>query len=326
MTVKVCVTGGTGFLGRHVTRALEQRGALVRALGRIDGDMRDADTAFDVLKDADRVVHLSADVGGVGYLKEHSARVYHDNTFMGMNVVRAACKGSASRLVVASSPCCYPANAPLPLREDSLTMGVPTGETAAYAFSKLGTSCAAEAMCGAFGKDVVSFIPSNLYGPGDRFDPQVSHVVAALVRKALVAAETACPTFDVWGDGSATRDFVYVEDVASAVADMALRDRPFGGGVYNLGSGVETPIRQIAATVARCTDRDVEPVFLPEQPVGYRRRVLCIRKASRDLGFRPKTSLEDGLRRTIDWVRRSGELQVILETARRASEWIKSPA
>ncbi len=319
MAVRVCVTGGTGFLGRHVARALEQRGAEVRALGRGDGDMRDADTAFGLLRDADCVVHLSADVGGVGYLKDHSARVYHDNMLMGLNVVRATCTGSASRLVVASSPCCYPANAPLPLREDTLTMGVPTGETAAYAFSKLGTSSAAEAMCGAFGKDVVSFIPANLYGPGDRFDAQVSHVVAALIRKALVAAETGQPTFDVWGDGSATRDFVYVEDVAAAVAGMALRQRPFGGGVYNLGSGVEIPIRRIAETVARCTDRVVEPVFLPDQPVGHLRRALCIRKASSELGFAPTTSLEDGLRRTVHWVRRSGELQVMLEAARRAS-------
>ena len=299
-------------MGSQVARVLEGCGASVRRLGRKDGDLRNPSTAMSLLKDADRVVHLAADVGGVGYLQENGARVYHDNMLMGMNVVRAVCAGRASRLVVASSPCCYPANCPLPLKEDGLTAGIPVGETAAYAYSKLGTSSAAEALCGALGKDVVSFIPSNLYGPGDKFEPHISHVVAALLGKALVAAAKGEPTFEVWGDGSATRDFVYADDVAAAVAEMVLREKPFGGGVYNLGSGLETPIREIAKTVALCTGMPLAPVFLPDKPVGYLRRVLCIEKSSAELGFRPKTTLEDGLRKTIAWIRESGKLQQML--------------
>jgi GDP-L-fucose synthase len=312
MALKVCITGGTGFLGSHVARVLESRGVSVRPLGRKDGDLRNPQNAMALLKDADRVVHLAADVGGVGYLKENGSRVYHDNMLIGMNVIRAVCAGRASSLVVASSPCCYPANSPLPLREDGLTVGVPTGDTAAYAYSKLGISSAADAFCAAAGKDVVSFIPSNLYGPGDNFEPHVSHVAAALLRKALVADAKQRPTFEVWGDGSATRDFVFVEDVAVGVAEMVLRDKPFGGGVYNLGSGLETPIRKIAETVALCIGMTVAPVFLPEKPVGYLRRVLCIEKSSGEFGFRPKTTLEDGLRKTIAWIRESGKLQELL--------------
>ena len=315
MSLTVSITGGRGFLGTYVTRELERRGARVRPLGSADGDLRDPRTAMAMLQDADRVVHLAADVGGVGYLRAQAGRVYHDNMRIGLNVVRAACAGRASRLVVASSPCCYAAEAPLPLREDALEKDAPSGDTAAYAFSKLGTSAAADAMCAAAGKDAVSFIPSNLYGPGDKFCPSRSHVVAALLRKALVAAERGDPTFDVWGDGTATRDFVYVEDVAAAVAEMTLRERAFAAPVYNLGSGVETSIATIANVIAEIVSPRLAPSFSPEKPVGYVRRVLSIARSSEELGYRPGTSLRDGIARTVRWLRESGMVARMAEDA-----------
>lgn len=312
MSLKVVVTGGKGFLGQHVTKKLELLGAQVLPLGRKDGDLRKADTATSLLREADRVVHLAADVGGVGYLRQQSGRVYHDNLLMGLNVVKAVCGGSASRLVVASSPCCYAASVDLPAAEASLERGVPSGDTAPYAFSKLATSAVADTLCALAGKQAVSFIPSNMYGPNDTFSTHRSHVAAALLRKALVAAERGQSTFDVWGDGSATRDFVFVEDVAAAVAAMTLSEQPLRFSVYNLGSGIEMPIRSIAQTIAECVSDKISPVFSPNKPVGYMRRVLCISRAKEKLGYSPKTNLEDGLAKTIHWIRESGKLGELL--------------
>lgn len=310
---KICITGGSGFLGRYVAKNLEQAGAEVLALGSRDGDLRIAETAMELLRDADRIVHLAADVGGVGYLRDQAGRVYHDNMLMGLNVVRAACLGKASRLVIASSPCCYSAGAVLPLAEDSLETDAPSGDTAAYAYSKLGTSAAASALCNEAGKESVSFIPANLYGPGDKFCTSRSHVVAALLRKALVAAERGESTFDVWGDGTATRDFVFVEDVAAAVAEMTLREAGFCSAIYNLGSGAETPIAGIARLIAECVSPNLSPNFSPEKPVGYTRRVLCISRSARELGYHPATSLKEGLLKTIRWIRESGKLEEMLK-------------
>ena len=152
-------------------------------------------------------------------------------------------------------------------------------------------------------KETVTVIPSNLYGPRDAFDREKGHVVAALVRKALVAAERGDPGFDVWGDGSATRDFVYVTDVAEGIADVALAERRFDGESFNLGSGRETSIREIAEVVARAAGPGLVPRFQADKPVGYNRRVMSVEKAAAAFGYRPRTSLEQGIRQTIDWLR-----------------------
>jgi len=307
----VVVTGGAGFLGRHVVNQLKWLGADVVALGRKDGDLRKSDTAKQLLRDADCVVHLAADVGGVGYLREHGC-LFDTNIQIGINVIQAVCSGNASQLVIASSPCCYAADAPVPQAEEYLGTGSPAGDTAAYAFSKLASSAFAEKLCRAAGRGVVSFIPGNLYGPFDTFSVHRSHVVAALLRKALIASERGEPAFEVWGSGSATRDLVFVEDVATAVAKMALRKQPFSHGIYNLGSGNETTIRDLAQTIAKCVGSDIQPSFSPEKPVGYARRALQISRAVEELEYCPSTSLTDGILKTIHWVRESGMLAEIL--------------
>ena len=244
------VTGARGFLGSHVVDSLRRRGADVHAIGRQDGDLREPDVAEFRLHEADTIIHLAADVGGVGYLKASAGRAFHDNLRLGLNVIRAACRGRCTRLILAGTPCGYSGDAPLPLREESLLSGVPSGDTGSYGYAKLVSSLVARDVCGMHGKETVTVIPSNLYGPGDAFDRERGHVVAALIRKALVAAERGDPCFDVWGDGTATRDFVYVTDVAEGIADVALAERRFDGEAYNLGSGRETSIREIAEVVA----------------------------------------------------------------------------
>lgn len=302
------VTGARGFLGRHVVAALERRGAAVRALGRQDGDLRDAATAERVLADADTIVHLAADVGGVGYLRSCAGRAFHDNFRLGLNVIRAAALGRARRVVLAGTPCAYSGDVPLPLEEGALADGVPSGDTGSYGYAKLASSLAADAFLGMSGRDTVTVIPSNLYGPGDAFDTGRGHVVAALVRKALLAEATGAPTFEVWGDGSATRDFVYVGDVAEGIASITLDPRPFSGAAFNLGSGRETSIREIAEAVARAAGRNVRPRFLADKPVGYTRRVMSVERAAEAVGYRAVTALDEGLARTVAWLRSTGRV------------------
>lgn len=315
--MQIHVTGARGFLGSHVVESLARRGVEVRPLGRADGDLRDAAVAERILADADTIVHLAADVGGVGYLRNCAGRAFHDNFQLGLNVIRAACRGRARRVVLAGTPCAYSGSAALPLREAALFEGVPSGDTGSYGYAKLASSIAAEAICGMAGRDTVTVIPANLYGPRDAFDTERGHVVAALIRKALLAAERRQPTFDVWGDGSATRDFVYVGDVAEGIATIALDPRPFAGRSFNLGSGRETSIGEIAEAVARAAGGGVRPRYLADKPVGYTRRVMSVEQAAGMVGYRPSTTLAEGLARTVDWLRSTGHVAAWLEEERR---------
>lgn len=305
--MSIVVTGARGFLGGHVVDSLTARGADVSALGRQDGDLRNYRFAETLLREADTIVHLAADVGGVGYLRSASGRAFHDNLRLGLNVIRAACRGRCKRLVLAGTPCAYAGDAALPLSEEALEVGVPSGDTGSYGYAKLVCSVTARDVCGMHGIQTVTVIPANLYGPRDAFDKERGHVVAALIRKALVAAERGMATFDVWGDGTATRDFVYVTDVAEAIAHVASCDTAFDGEVFNLGSGRETSIREIAETVARAVGKGVVPEFQPDRPVGYRRRVMAVDRATRAFGYRPRTGLEQGIQQTVAWLRGDGD-------------------
>lgn len=307
--MKVYVTGGKGFLGRAVCDALRARGADVFALGRAEGDLLDPHVAERLLSDAEIIVHLAADVGGVGYLRSCAAQSFHANFDLGLNVVRAACNAGVKRLVLAGTPCSYSGDAALPLREDMLMHGVPSGDTGNYGYAKLATSKLAAAFCEPLGIDTATVIPSNLYGPGDNYDSQRGHVVAALLRKAIEADLTGQSSFKVWGDGTATRDFVFVHDAAEAVADIAISDSPLRGEMYNLGSGVETSIRDLAWTIAKSVRKGLTPVFDANGPVGYNRRVMSIDKSKTTLGYSPRFDLTAGIEATVAWLRASGKAQ-----------------
>jgi GDP-L-fucose synthase len=312
----IVVTGAKGFLGRHVVKSLCRRRLPVRALGRSDGDLRNAATTERLLAGAGIVIHLAADVGGVGYLKSCPGRAFHDNFAMGLNVVRAAIRGGVTRLVLAGTPCAYSGDAGLPLAEDSLREGVPSGDTGTYGYAKLASSLAAATLCEGLDTDTVTVIPSNLYGPGDTFDETRGHVVAALIRKAVLAAELGLGSFEVWGDGSATRDFVYVTDVAEGIAAMAAAREPFEGATFNLGSGLETSIRDIATIVAEAVGVGVHARFLTNKPVGYARRVMSVDRAAERLDYVAATGLVEGIRKTIDWLRAAGYVAAWIAAAR----------
>lgn len=316
----IIVTGGFGFLGQHLIRSLTRRGLPVLPLGRKHGDLRDAKVAETLLEGADIIVHLAADVGGVGYLKGCPGRAFHDNFLLGLNVIRAATRGMAKRLILAGSPCSYSSIAELPLMEEALFRGVPSGDTGTYGYAKLATSLAAAALCEDTPTDTVTVIPSNLYGPGDSFDENHGHVVAALLRKAIIAAEYGEQTFEVWGDGSATRDFVYVSDVAEGIAAIVEHDEPFAGAMFNLGSDRETSIREIATVIATAVGSGLHPRFLDDKPVGYVRRVMSSRKAFDQFGYAANTSLLQGLRETISWLYDSGHVNTWTAAAKRTQK------
>lgn len=304
--MKIMVTGGQGFLGRHVVEAIRSRGGDVVPLGRRDGDLKNAFVAHTLLKDADMIVHLAADVGGLGYLRSCRARGFHDNHQMGLNVIAAACAGRAKRLVLAGTPCSYAGDSPLPLREQHLDLGVPSGDTGTYGFAKLAISKTAQAFCPAHGVEPVTVIPANLYGPHDNFGVDRAHVAAALLRKAAVASRLGEPSFDVWGDGSATRDFVFVRDVAEGIATITLEPSNRNAGrTFNLGSGQETSMRQLACLIAE-TVGNVAPEFSTSKPVGYTHRVMSIAEAGRLLGYATQTSLAVGLAETYAWAEHHG--------------------
>ena len=306
--MNIVITGGRGFLGTHVAYLLREQGIEVTALGRRDGDLRNPFVAHTLLKHADTIIHLAADVGGLVYLRDRPAVGFHDNHQMGLNVITAACEGQAERLILASTPCSYSADSPLPLREQNLDRGVPSGDTGNYGFAKLAISKTAETVCPLHGVEAVTVIPANLYGPHDNFSKERAHVTAALLRKAVVAKAVGETSFEVWGNGSATRDFVYVGDVAAGIVSAATAaPGTLAGRSFNLASGQETSMRQLAYLVAE-TVGGIPPRFTTGRPVGYTHRVMSIDEAKRVLGFTASTSLADGLAQTLQWLEQSGTI------------------
>jgi GDP-L-fucose synthase len=300
--MNIVVTGGTGFLGQAVVESLQKQGLSPVALGRSDGDLNDFETARRLLGDADLVLHLAATVGGVGFLKSNKTSTYYENLTLGYNVIDACRAGRVGRLMLIGTPCSYPAESSLPLVEDSIFEGLPVGDTGPYGLAKATVSHLANHLLLPGGRDVVTLIPANLYGPGDNFEPSRSHVVASLVRKAVVNARQGTGYFDVWGDGSATRDFLHVEDAAEAIAAAAVDSSPFRGETFNLASGEETSMAQLAEVIVAAVDPGMTIVFDPDKPCGVSRRMMSIARSGARLGFRPQIALEDGIRDTVRWI------------------------
>lgn len=301
----VYVTGSGGFLGSHVVAALMAAGMRVTPISRELGDLRDASTAKNLLAAADVIVHLAANVGGVGYLAQHMSASFHDNLTLGMNVLAAACAGRCRRLILAGTPCSYDYNAALPLVESSMATSFPVGPTAGYGVAKMVCSRVAQDMCALFGKETVTFVPSNIYGPGDYFDDSRGHVVPALIKKAVSASFQKEKTFEIWGDGTATRDFVHVSDVVAGIKALITSSAKFSGEVYNFGSGVETSVADLAAKISHVVSPALSYTFAADKPAGHPRRVMCIDSAQAELGYRPVVDLDVGIRETVEWYKKS---------------------
>ncbi len=301
---RVCVTGGAGFLGSFVTEKLRQRGAREIFIPRYpEYDLVQPQDVERLLDDSqpDVIIHLAAHVGGIGANRLHPAEFFYDNLMMGVQLMHQAWKRGVEKFVAIGTVCAYPKFTPVPFREDDLWNGYPEETNAPYGLAKKMLLVQAQAYRQQYGFNAIFLLPVNLYGPRDNFDLESSHVIPALIRKCIEAQESGQKTVEVWGDGSPTREFLYVEDAAEGI--LLATERYNGAQPVNLGSGFEISIRDLAELIRRLTGFEGELVWDTSKPNGQPRRALDISRAEKYFGFRAGTNFEEGLRRTIEWYR-----------------------
>jgi GDP-L-fucose synthase len=302
--LRVLVTGGHGFLGKHVlARLASERCAHVASPTREDLDLRDpagTASAFRAEK-PDVVVHLAARVGGIGANQKHPGTFWRDNLLMGVSTIEAARLSGARRVVVVGTVCAYPEITRVPFRESDLWNGFPEPTNAPYGVAKRALATGLDAYGKEFGLGGAFLLPANLYGPGDDFDLESSHVIPAMIRKCVEAVDAGGETVSLWGTGKPSREFLYVVDAADAIVRAAGSvDDP---APMNLGTGREITTKDLAALVAQATGFRGRFLWDASKPDGQPRRALDASEALRRLGWRATTSLEDGLRETVRWYR-----------------------
>ena len=301
---RIVVTGGTGFLGRHLMAALRARGYdRAVAIGAEDYDLTLEDQVARMLADLrpERIIHLAAVVGGIGANRRSPGTFFYRNLMMGVLLMEQARRTGVERFLSVGTICSYPKFTPVPFREEALWDGYPEETNAPYGLAKKMLLVQSDAYRREFGFDAVNVMLVNLYGPGDNFDPETSHVIPALVRKCVEAAERGAPEVEIWGSGQATREFLYVEDAAEAIV-LALEKLPDSQPV-NLGAGREISIRELAEKIAGLTGFQGRLAWDPTKPDGQPRRCLDTSRAKQVLGWTARTPFDEGLRRTIAWYR-----------------------
>jgi GDP-L-fucose synthase len=297
--VKVLVTGGGGLLGSHLVERFRAAGHEPFVARRADYDLTSQEDAARLFGDAapELVVHLAAEVGGIGANRANPGRYWYANLMMGAHVLEQCRLTRVGKLVVAGTVCAYPKFTPVPFREDDLWDGYPEETNAPYGVAKKSVLVGAQGYRQQYGLHTAFLLPANLYGPRDNFDLETSHVIPALIRKMLEGEDEVV----LWGDGSPTREFLYVEDAAEAFALAAERyDDP---APVNVGTGAEISIRELAETIAGLTGFAGRIVWDTSMPNGQPRRALDASRAAAAFGFRARTSLHDGLEQTIAWYR-----------------------
>jgi GDP-L-fucose synthase len=300
---RILVTGGAGFLGSHVVATLRARGCTRIAVPRrTDCDLtHEANvTRLFETERPDIVIHLAAVVGGIGANRAHPGRFFYENVMMGALLLEQARKSGVEKFVGVGTICSYPKVTPVPFREDRLWDGYPEETNAPYGIAKKMLLVQGRAYREEYGLNVVHLLPVNLYGPGDNFDPDSSHVIPALIRKCVEAQEAGRSEVVCWGDGTPTREFLYVQDCAEAL--VLATERYDDGEPVNLGAGREIAIGDLAGIIACGTGYTGRIVWDRTRPNGQPRRCLDTSRAAA-FGFRATTEFEIGLRRTIDWYR-----------------------
>ena len=302
---RVMVTGGGGFLGTAVVKRLAEMGPADVFVPRSrDYDLRRREGVERAIVDGrpDVIIHLAAVVGGIGANRENPGRFFYENAIMGIELIEAARVAGIAKFVTIGTVCAYPKFTPVPFREDDLWNGYPEETNAPYGVAKKMLLVQGQAYRQQYGMNVIHLIPVNLYGPGDNFDPASSHVIPALIKKCIDAREARVTHIDVWGTGSASREFLYVDDAADGIVLGA--DRYDGPEPVNLGVGREITIRDLVETIVRLTRFEGEVHWDATKPDGQPRRALDTSRARDAFGFEARTTFEDGLRATIDWYER----------------------
>ena len=299
-TKKVLVTGGTGFLGSFVTNLLRSRNVKEIIIpSSKDCDLTDISNCKRIVEDVDIVFHLAAKVGGIGLNLERPAELFYDNLIMGVQLMNEAKLAGVQKFIALGTICSYPKFAAVPFSEDSIWDGYPEETNAPYGLAKKMLLVQSQAYRKQYGFNSIVVFPTNLYGPGDNFEPSSSHVIPALILKVHEAKEAKRDYITVWGDGSPTRDFLYVQDAASGIikaAEQYEEQEPL-----NLGSGNEISIKELVYKIVSLMDFNGKVVWDTSKPNGQPRRCVSNQRASELIGFKPEISLEEGLDRTISW-------------------------
>lgn len=299
---KMMVTGGAGFLGQHVVQALRKRGCQeIRVPRRSQYDLTRQAAVEQVYHDMqpEVVIHLAAVVGGIGANRANPGRFAYENLVMGAMLMDYARRAGVEKFVGVGTICAYPKFTSIPFREEDLWLGYPEETNAPYGLAKKMLLVLGQAYRQQYGFNAIHLLPVNLYGPGDNFDPQSSHVIPALIRKCLEAVQRGDPEIVCWGDGTPTREFLYVEDCAEAI--VLATERYDGAAPVNIGSGFEISIKDLVELIAELTGFRGRIVWDTTKPNGQPRRCLDTRRAWELFGFQAKTHFRDGLRRTIEW-------------------------
>lgn len=303
---QVLVTGGAGFLGSVVCRRLSEEGANPVVLRSAEVDLtRQAPTEEYVADlNPDIVIHLAAEVGGIGANRDNPGRYFYANAAMGINLIEAARQMGVEKFVQVGTVCAYPKFTPVPFHEDELWNGYPEETNAPYGVAKKSLLVMLDAYRQQYDLNGIYLLPVNLYGPGDNFDPASSHVIPALIRKFTEAVDSGAPTVEVWGTGSASREFLHVEDAARGI--VAATERYEGAEPVNIGAGQEVVIRDLVETIASLTGFEGEIVWDTSKPDGQPRRRLDTTRAREFFGFEAVVSLEEGLAQTVCWWQEQG--------------------
>ena len=304
---RVVVTGGSGFLGRHVVAALGRRGCTVLVPRKAQYDLTLAGDAERMCRDLAPhiVIHLAAVVGGIGANRDFPGRFFFENVMLGAQTMEMARRHGVEKFVGIGTICAYPKLAPVPFVERDLWNGYPEETNAPYGIAKKMLLVQGQAYRQEYGFNVIHLLPVNLYGPHDNFDPKSSHVIPALIRKFLDAAGTGAAEVVIWGTGNATREFLFVEDCAEGI--VLATERYDDPAPVNIGAGFEIAIRDLAELVAELTGFRGSLTFDRTKPDGQPRRMLDVTRAAEAFGFRATTDFRAGLRRTIEWYRRHRE-------------------
>jgi GDP-L-fucose synthase len=298
---KIVVTGGAGFLGRHVVAKLKEHDDVeVFVPRRTDYNLVEMDDVKRLYRDTkpDLVIHLAAVVGGIGANQRNPGRFFYENLMMGAQLMEQARQHDVKKFVAAGTVCAYPKFTPVPFKEDDLWNGYPEETNAPYGLAKKMMLVQAQSYREQYGFNAIFLLPANLYGPDDNFDLESSHVIPALIRKCVEARRSNAPHIDVWGTGKASREFLYVADCAEAIVRAAAEYDD--ADPVNIGTGNEITIRELVELIVQLTGFKGEIKWQSDKPEGQPRRALDVSRASGRFGFRAHTSLEEGLRQTIE--------------------------
>jgi len=297
---RVVVTGGDGFLGRHLVAKIKaKKPKSIFVPKRSEFDLRKYEDCLEVAKKGDVIIHLAANVGGIGYNREFPATLFDDNILMGTFMMMAARDAKVKKYIALGTICAYPKFTPVPFEEKNLWDGYPEETNAPYGLAKKMQLVQSQAYRQQYGFNAIFLLPVNLYGPGDNFDPKSSHVIPALIRKFVEAKKRGEKEVTVWGTGKASREFLYVEDAAEAI--ILATEKYDKTDPVNLGAGFEITIKKLAELIKKLTGFEGKIVWDKSKPDGQPRRMLDVSHAKKEFGFKAKTSFEKELKETIDW-------------------------